>query len=154
MPINFPLNPNTSDSFVFGSTVYVFDGVKWNAVGDIFFNVVSTDTLTSLSGFLKGDGSNVFALDEVFASSDHVHLASDVVDFSSAVFGFVSKSFVDGLGVDAATLSGTDVSAFAEAVHSHVEADIVDLDKYDQATVDSKDDEVEAAAVAFAIALG
>jgi len=66
----------------------------------------------------------------------------------------VTKSYVDGLSIDAATLNGTDVTAFAEAAHTHVEADIVDLDKYNQAVVDAKDDAVEAAAVAFAIALG
>jgi len=45
-------------------------------------------------------------------------------------------------------------SGKAALVHTHVESDITDLDKYTQAQVDAKDDAVEAAAVAFAIALG
>lgn len=55
-------------------------------------------------------------------------------------------------------LSGSDstVQAALDTVddHQHTESDITDLDKYTQAQVDAKDDAVEAAAVAFAIALG
>jgi len=105
------------DLYLSGSSIFLGDAVLSSSDGGL--------SIASSSG---GSVAFLTASDAVdFADAVHTHLSSDVTNFVAATQGVVTKAYVDGLNVDAATLDGESSSAFADAVHTHLSSDITNF---------------------------
>jgi len=90
---------------------------------------------------------NGIVTDATLVDEGHTHTESDITDLKS----YLLATDIDTLAELNAILTD---ATLVDVTHTHTEVDITDLDKYTQAQVDLKDSQVDANAIAYAIALG
>jgi hypothetical protein len=106
-----------TDLTLVGTTFNLNSTIAANTTGNAATaTALQTSRTISLSGDVSGsasfDGTSNANITVTVADNSHNHTASNITDFNSAVTGIVTKTYVDGLNVDADTLDGQDGSYY------------------------------------------
>ena len=94
MPLNFPSNPNTNDTYTFGDSQWQYNGVTWNIVSSATTNSFSTITVAGQSNIVADSSSDTLT----FIAGSNVTLVTNnsndsITINSTASGGAASNSF-------------------------------------------------------------